>query len=90
MARYKDKGFQKMYDGLLEMAADPSSSLYVNGKARGGAGHRCQFWHGAGVFKYPAPVSGTLGMVAFQAGKEWAKRMKKEGKELPESAQPKA
>lgn len=90
MSRYKDKGQQRLYDELLSMAANPESSLYVNGKARGGAGHRCHFWAGAGVFLFPAPVKGTLGMAAFQAGKEWAKRMKKEGKALPESAQKQA
>lgn len=83
MPRYKNAMMQKLYDGLLIAAADPTSEMYYLGEPRRGAGHRCAFWDGySGNFTFDGPgrsahvVPGTLSAACFMAGREFARRQK--------------
>lgn len=72
--RYKTPDFQRLYDGMLAAAADPSSELYYNGLPHRGAGHRTAFWDGyAGVTRSANVVPGTQSAVCYYAGKTFAK-----------------
>jgi hypothetical protein len=73
MTKYKNQRFQRAYDVMLEMAADPKSNLYYKGKPRRGASHRCAFWDGYEGTRTTAVISGTLSAVCFAAGKAFAK-----------------
>lgn len=73
--RYKDRNLQRLYDGMLALAADPESELYWKGRQRTGASHRCAFWNGYnGTGREPGRM--TLAWICWQAGREWAKRTK--------------
>mgnify|MGYP003477032377 CR=1 FL=1 len=76
-ARYKSPQMQRVYDVLLNLAADCTSELYWKGQPRRGASHRCAFWDGFnGLKKTPAAIPGTLSWACYQAGKEWARRQR--------------
>ena len=77
--RFKDKALQSAFESALQLAANTSSEFYHQGKPRRGAGHRCAFWDGV---EYGKPMTsnvipGTMNHAFFQAGKEWARRLKK-------------
>ena len=83
--KYKNPSMQKLYDGLLVLAADPSSELYLkDGGQHRGASHRCAFWDGfSGKFDFSGPkrssqvMPGTLTAACFMAGREWARQTAK-------------
>jgi hypothetical protein len=81
MPRYKDRGMQRMYTTLLQLADDPNSELYWKGDHHQGALHRAAFWDGySGHFQLTGPrrsanaIPGTLSHAAFMAGREYARR----------------
>lgn len=79
MVRYKDRSFQKIWLTILSLAEDKNSELYLkDGSPHRGAAHRCAFWDGFnGLRTSPQAVPGTMTMVCFQAGKEFARRSKR-------------
>ena len=79
--KYKDKNLQKIYEAMLELAADTKSELYHNGAQHRGAGHRAAFWDGfSGKFTFAGPkrsphvIPNTMSAACFMAGKEFARR----------------
>nr|WP_233177014.1 hypothetical protein [Ralstonia sp. ASV6] len=59
---------------MLALAADPKSELYHDSRPHRGAGHRAAFWDGyAGLRRTANVAPGTLGAVAYAAGKRFAK-----------------
>lgn len=43
---FKDKGLQKCYDLGRKFGSDPTSTFYIEGRPRRGAGHRAAYWNG--------------------------------------------
>lgn len=75
--RYKTHPMQKMFSAMLQLAYNPKSELYYNGKQHRGAQHRCAFWDAFnGTPSLYAKERGTLAAACWAAGKEWAKQCK--------------
>lgn len=68
MTAFKDKSMQKMYDACRAFAADKSSSFYVEGKPRRGAGHRAAYWNGRAGIKTPGADRNSLAYACWRAG----------------------
>lgn len=78
--RYKHPSMQKVYDGLLALASDPTSELYWKGIPRRGAGHRAAFWDGYfDIHPTPHVIPGTLSQACAAAGKEFRRQQRKAG-----------
>lgn len=78
--RYRSQQYNRLFDAILVLAADPSSELYHNGEPHRGAGHRAAFWDGySGMFTFSGPrrsanvIPGTMSAVCFAAGRQYAR-----------------
>lgn len=74
--RYKNVNFQRIFDGMLALAADKASELWTrDGRPRRGAAQRCAFWDGyMGAQRSPLNVPATMSAVCYQAGRMFAKK----------------
>jgi hypothetical protein len=72
-ARYKDRMMQRLYEDMLQAAANPDSELYHNGNPHRGASHRCAFWDGYAGVRSSQVVPRTLTAVCYAAGKTFAR-----------------
>jgi hypothetical protein len=93
MARYKNPQLQALYDNMLALAEEKTSELYWEGEPRRGAGHRAAFWDGvSGKFDFTGTkrsahvIPNTLSAVCFMAGREFARRQKRDGARMHHAA----
>ena len=76
LRQFDDPATSRTYIGLLEMAADPSSALYLrrNGEPSTASVYGLNFWAGAGYIDSPLPEPHSTGWIAQMAGRTWANR----------------
>lgn len=78
--RTKNKQFKDLYEKMLQLASDPASELYHEGRLRSGAGHRAAFWDGYnGVRNTPHVIPGTLSAACAAAGRDFRRQQDKAG-----------
>ena len=90
MPRYRNPSLERIYQTMLQLAADPASEMYREGRQHRGAGHRASFWDGfSGRFTFSGKgrsahvIPGTPSAACFMAGREFARRQKRAGAETP-------
>ncbi len=74
--KFKNSGLQKVYDTLLELAADKTSELYdTDGSRHTDSDVRCTFWNGFdGINVKHRVAPGTMVYAAYQAGREFRRQ----------------
>jgi hypothetical protein len=73
---YKDRHLDRVYWGMLDLARDPTSELYLkDGSQHTGASHRCAFWDGFNGLDPSAHkgAPGTMARACYMAGKAFKK-----------------
>ena len=72
--RFKNPQLRKIYDTMIELAADPSSELFnAHGLRRSGGSHRNAFWAGYDGITPTWVVPGTMGHACWRAGQDFRK-----------------